>query len=492
MAQVNKRVKQRKDQPSRAKGGKPPRERTPLFICELPLSVTASQERTMLTRLEAARQVYNACLGEATRRVGLICQSKRFQHARALSKDDPARPAHFSEARAAYQFNEYALHAYAGKLRHSWLGQHLDSLTVQKIASRAYQAANKVLMGQARRVRFKGRNQMDSVEGKNNESGIRWCGDHVEWSGLILPALIDARDKVLSHGLTSRIKYVRLVRRKIGERNRFFCQLICEGTPYRKEHQTIGEGVVGLDLGPQTIAIVSEQQAVLQQFCPEVVPNAATLRRLDRKIDRQRRSNNPDNYDERGRVKRDKKRWHVSHRQRHTQALRREYHRKLAATRKRCHGQLAHRVLALGNQIHLEKLSYRAWQKRYGKSIALCAPALFVVRLCSLAESAGSTIVLINAQRAKLSQVCHCGAMVKKRLSQRHHFCTCGVQAQRDLYSAFLARFVQPDSSLLDAGQATSAWPSSEPVLQAAFEQAITHQPTSGRSNPSSFGVRPH
>ncbi len=490
MANTGKWAKQRKDQPPRAKDGTQKRERTPTFICEIPLRVTSPQERTLLTRLEAGRQVYNACLGEAKRRVALVRQSKRFQRACALPKGDPTRPARFAEARAAYQFNEYALHAYAGTLRRSWLGQHLDSLTVQKIASRAYQAANRLLLGQAKRVRFKGKNQMDSVEGKNNESGIRWCGNRVEWCGLRLPACLDPRDQVIAHGLASRVKYVRLVRRKIGENNRFFAQLVCEGTPYRKERHTLGEGVVGLDMGPRTIAIVSEQHAALQPFCPAVAPNAQALRRLNRKIDRQRRANNPDNYDDQGRIKRGKKRWQVSQRQYKIQALRREYYRRLAATRKRCHGQLAHQVLAEGNQIHLEKLSYRAWQKNYGRSVGLCAPGLFVAHLIRLAESAGGQVIQINARRARLSQSCHCGAVSKKRLSQRHHRCPCGVQAQRDLYSAFLAQFVDQTSSLLDAGRARAAWPTGEPLLQAAFEQATHYQPASGRTRPSSFGVR--
>ena len=180
------------------------------------------------------------------------------------------------------------------------------------------------------------------------------------------------------------------------------------------------------------------------------------LRRLDRKLDRQRRANNPANYDERGRVKRGPQRWKVSKRQRKVQARRREVHRKLAATRKRSHGQLAHRVLGMGSAFHLEQLSYRAWQKTYGKSVQLCAPGMFVERLSRLAASAGGTIVSINAWRARLSQTCHCGRIKKKARSQRWQVCPCGVSAQRDLFSAYLARFVDPETSLLDAGQAQS------------------------------------
>jgi hypothetical protein len=51
-------------------------KRTPSFVCEVPLRVSRAQERTLLARLEAARQVYNARLGQARRRVRLVRESK--------------------------------------------------------------------------------------------------------------------------------------------------------------------------------------------------------------------------------------------------------------------------------------------------------------------------------------------------------------------------------------------------------------------------------
>jgi putative transposase len=175
--------------------------RTPSFVCEVPLRVTPAQERILLARLEAARQIYNACLGEARRRVRLVQQSRAYQHACSLPRRDSTRRRLFAEARAAWDLTEYALHAYAGTLRHSWLGEHLDANTVQTLATRAYRAANQLLLGRARWVRFKGRHQLDTVEGKKATVGIRWCGDRVEWSGLVLPALLDPHDLVLSHGV---------------------------------------------------------------------------------------------------------------------------------------------------------------------------------------------------------------------------------------------------------------------------------------------------
>jgi putative transposase len=159
------------------------------------------------------------------------------------------------------------------------------------------------------------------------------------------------------------------------------------------------------------------------------------------------------------------------------QARRREVHRKLAATRKRSQGQLAHRVVGLGNIFHLEQLSYRAWQRTYGKSVQLCAPGMFVERLSRLAVSAGGTIVSINAWRARLSQTCHCGKRKKKARSERWHACPCGASAQRDLFSAYLARCVDLETSLLEAGQALEACPGWEPT-RAAGVRAGQREPT--------------
>src|SRR5260370_9825567 len=103
---------------------------------------------------------------------------------------------------------------------HAWLGDHLDSLTLQKLASRAYGAANRLLLGTARRVRFKGRHQLDTVEGKTNSSGIRSCHHHVEWQGLVLPARQHPPHPVLAHGLACPGKYVRWLRRKLGTPHR--------------------------------------------------------------------------------------------------------------------------------------------------------------------------------------------------------------------------------------------------------------------------------
>ena len=445
----------------------------------------------MLARLEAARQLYNACLGEALRRVKLIRQSKDFTLARSLKRNNPERKVLFKKAREQHDFSEYALHSYSTHIRHSWIGDHIDSNTAQKLATRAYKAVEKVLFGQSKKVRFKGKNQMDSVEGKSNKSGIKWKRDCVEWGGLQLQVLITTHDESVLHGLNSKVKYVRLVRRKVSGRNRFYAQLVCEGKPFIKPKNKLGTGDVGIDIGPSTIAIVSDGESHLKQFAAELDFEAARMRRLQRKMDRSRRANNLDNFNPNGTVKKGSNRWNNSKTYLNIRSSKANLERKLAAHRKSLHGELVNDILRTGNVFKLEKLSYKALQKLYGSSVGKRAPGMFVSHLKNKAERAGGQVVEIPTYNTKLSQTCQCGRVKKKTLKERVHQCECGVTAQRDLYSALLAKHIEPDTFVLQVSQLLDDWHSAQLRLQAAWRTATEIKPATGGILPSSFGRCP-
>src|SRR5215475_8993318 len=292
--------------------------------------------------------------------------------------------------RSEFGFAEYALHAFATQANTSWIADHVDANTAQTLASRAYHAANRVCVGQARKVRFRSKGRgLSSLEGKTNKQGIRFVlqpaheGNQgwLVWGEERISARIDWPDPVVLYGLLRhrRIKYVRLLRRKASSPRakgadrdgfRYYAQLTLEGVPSQKPKHPAGEGTVGLDLGPSTLAIVPRAgEARLGLFCAAISPRIATKRRLQRKLDRQRRANNPQNYDEQGRCKPGRKTWHDS--QGYTSTRRRVAHqeRKLAAQRKSLHGQLAHNIVAMGGTIITEQISYRAWQKQFGRSV---------------------------------------------------------------------------------------------------------------------------
>jgi putative transposase len=112
---------------------------------------------------------------------------------------------------------------------------------------------------------------------------------------------------------------------------------------------------------------------------------------------------------------------------------------------------------------------------------------MFVDKLRCKAERAGGEVIEFSTRSTKLSQTCHgCESLNKKKLSERTHVCACGVgPVQRDLYSGFLARFV--NSNILNKSQAEIAWPDAEPLLRGAL--LSLNQTASGKLRLASFGL---
>src|SRR5216683_7103447 len=140
--------------------------------------------------------------------------------------------------------------------------------------STAYQALNRVCVGEARRVPFKSQGRgLSSLENKRNDTGLRFVLHKPEegnrgfliWKDDQLEAVIDWENEVVAHGLRQRIKYARLLQRRASSERaagadtqgfRYVVQLALQGVPYRKKKHAVGNDIIGADLGPSTIALV--------------------------------------------------------------------------------------------------------------------------------------------------------------------------------------------------------------------------------------------
>src|SRR5438132_6257142 len=252
-------------------GAKQPKQKTPTFLLELPLQVEAGQAKRLRAHLEVGRQFYNAVLSEGQKRLRRMRADPAWQEARAIPRaQKQERRAAFSALREQYRFSEAGLHAYAKTARVSFLADHLDAVLAQTLATRAYQALNRVCVGKAKRVRFKSRRRrLDSIENKRNDTGLRFVlqkpeeghAGYLLWHGDQMRALIDWNDPVVKYGLDHRIKYARLIRRPTSSPRaqgadrhgyRYFVQLALEGVPYHKPKHPVGTDTIGLDLGPST------------------------------------------------------------------------------------------------------------------------------------------------------------------------------------------------------------------------------------------------
>src|SRR5258708_2407762 len=90
----------------------------------------------------------------------------------------------------------------------------------------------------------------------------------------------------------------------------------------------------------------------------------------------------------------------------------------------------------------------------------------------------------------KLSQYCHgCRAYAKKPLNQRFHECACSIgPIQRDLYSAFLAAYLDPPDFPPSSAQYHAYWESAELRLRAALER-LYQRAKEGQVLPRSVGI---
>lgn len=449
----------------------------------LPLILEKWQEDRLSKRFEIARQIYNTFIRAELKKLSQLTHSKEYQenqviisrcYENQLTKSNECKLALKKRSEMLKQagFTEYGFkHDIASFYRH--FSENIGSnVAVHCIASQAWTAFEKQLFGNGRFIHFKKRGDIHSLKGYSNSkrSGgveIIFRGDHIEWKGLHLPLKLDPNNRYETEMLKRHVKYVRILRRTGKTRDRWYAQLSLEGTPVIKTDPStgalihpIGCGPVGIDIGPQTIAVVSANTALLAELADQVQNIEHEKRLLQRKMDRSRRATNPDNYADNGTVKRGIKLTHnKSKRYLRMQKELAFLQQSQASIRKCQHNELANRLLSLGDRFYVEDMQWPALtrraketaisektgrykrKKRFGKSIANKAPATLITMLKLKCTALGLPGVIEVPTSVKASQYNHITQdYQKKTLNQRWNTMPDGRKIQRDLYSAFLLR----------------------------------------------------
>lgn len=420
------------------------------FVTTIPLRVLPGPASILRVRFNAARSLYNAMLGECQRRLRLMRESRAWRDARRMAKG-PARNAAFRECQKKFEYSAYALYRFIQSQRkYDPIGKHIDAHTAMAVAARAFAASERGLF-KGDRPKFRRAGELHSVEGINCKSSLRWTGDGIMWGKDIrLPAILDANDPVIAHGLSCRIAYSRIVCRQIRGRDRYFAQLVCDGKPYVKPKHRIAPGVVGVTVTPDSVIVAADAHAGSIPLAGGVEDISRQIKRLQRQESRQRFLNNPDNFVPGTKtIKKGAKKWFVSEAQKRVRAERADLQRRQAEHRKNEHGKLAHHILSAGDDIRLARMDFKAIQGRIGRTVARHAPADAVLAIKMFAEKLGVRYTEIPKTKVKAY---HRGR---------------GLTARRDILFAFLARYWAGDKP--DADCALEAWPGFCNILSAAF-----------------------
>ena len=153
--------------------------KTPSFILELELSVNSHEKAVLRKKLNIGRQIYNACLGESLKRLHKVQADKEYQFL-LTQKSSSERNARIKAICLSHGYTEYQLHAWASQCGAHFFGQ-VGSNEVQKLATRAFNAVEKIRFRKAKKVYFKGKDDLISVENKSNKSGLRWSNGKIIW-----------------------------------------------------------------------------------------------------------------------------------------------------------------------------------------------------------------------------------------------------------------------------------------------------------------------
>jgi len=459
------------------------KKQTPTYILTLPLVTTPHHEIIINKRFEIGRNIYNSVLGNAKKRYNLMLESKEYSSLKkklnatnkkyhkceikklksSINKERNELYKLRNNLYLKYKLTQYSLYKDVGPM-YKHFKDNIGSLEAQAIADRVWASIDKLLTGTGKTLHFKRYEELDSIQNKWNKSGLKFNTktNMVIWNDLEMPVFIKAKDKYAQSAIQDRVKYCRITRKLIRGRYKYYVQLAMKGYPPIKcnvetgeVRHSIGLGNVGLDIGARTLAISSNSEVRLLELCPEVENIQRVRTNLSRKLDRQRRANNPNNYNENGTIKRGiKLTWFDSKSYIRTKNKLRDIQRKQADIRKQSHNKLANYIISLGDRIFVETMSFSGLQrrskkttinaktgkfnkkKRFGKSLASKAPAKLIEIINQKSSYEGLEILKINTQKAKASQYNHLtDDYTKKDLKNRWNE---SIKVQRDCYSAFL------------------------------------------------------
>ena len=484
------------------------RSKSPSFVLTLKLNTNKADEHILNHRFWCAQQIHNALVRHCIKQITKLRSGKLYRELldsyikdkKAGRRDERVVKA-LNETRMSYGLSEFSLQSYATVLQKRYK-RDIDSGAAQKIATAVWESASSVLFGKGKRMHFRSFHDIDSIEGKSNNSGIRYINGRLEWNKKKIPVQHDKKDVYEELALRHRIKYCRIKRKVVGTKYHFYLELILEGIPPAKH--IMNEGRTGIDIGTSTIAAYSDDGAcILDELASGIEDIDKKKRALNRKMDRSRRAMNPQNYNEDGTVKKGRKKWKLSNTYRKDRMKYKELCRKRAAAVRQSHEALANKILEHGTTVMVEKMSFAGLakkakkternkkgkfkkKKRFGKSIQSRAPAMLISIIDRKLHYIGKEIIKVNTKKFRASQYNHVtDTYNKKKLSHRYAVID-GKRIQRDLYSAFL--IMNSDDTYLRTDRQKCIVTYQQFCLM--HDQCIRDLINSNRKYPSSMGLK--
>ena len=441
---------------------------TSSYVVEYELAFDNENPASVLDKLEKiAKAIYNDCLNECLKRYHKLIHDKKYQellNEYKTSNNKKELIKQLNDIVLSYGYSEYSMHEYVKKPYENF-NKKLGSHECQKLATRAYKAVERLRYHQADRVSFKSKYDSISIEGKSHKSKLHYCEDmFISYGKYKYKLKIKRNDQYAQLALIDIVKYVRIHSKTIRGKKCWFAQLIFKGCPPSKNRQ-YGDSskIQGIDIGTSTIAIVSNDETKLLELAPNCKENERMIRVLSRKLERSRRTTNPNNYNGDGTITKGKHNWYKSKNYLKNQTKLRDECRKLSVKRKQAHEILANQIIATSTDIRVEDMNFRSLQKRskkttvnkngkinskkrYGKTIKNRAPSMLLSIIDRKLQYKNLELKRVNTFKVKASQYNPIdGTYKKKKLKDRMIQLCEEIIVQRDLLSAYIIAHTNDD-----------------------------------------------
>ena len=475
------------------------RAQTPSYVVSTKVRLPESIANRLEKSFRISNSAYNEALSFGLKRFEALKQNPQYQDLlearrpvvaklaalkktkkkdKALSEQVKEYNDALFELQKAYSLTESELQKHLAQQRRKQGSpyQQFNAGEIQVIASQAYKTLEKVLFYQIKphKVRFRSKFDLDvSFRNRVNTTGTRLEPSnrkdiayrlyiHKTSTFVDIPVKAFNKYQQLSLLRCEKIKYVQIIRKTIRGKKIYYLQIVCQGFPTSKV--TKGQGVVGIDPGISTVAFASPSEVALVDLVPKnITQKEKLLKQLDRQIERCQRVNNPECYDECGKIKKGARFKRPSNRQLRLRNRRRKVYRSLSEERTKLQGQLVNRLVSQASTIKIEELNVKGLQKRsrdirinpktnrpfskkrFGKAIFRAAPSGFRTALKTRALQLGIDFEVISPKNVKPSQYNHITqTFEKKSLSTRVYDLSDDYpNVQRDLYSAFLIKHIE-------------------------------------------------
>jgi hypothetical protein len=475
------------------------RAQTPSYVISVKLHLPEQIEKHLEKSFHISNSVYNEGISIGLKRFEAMKRNPYYQEllkARRLAKTgiDKLKKAKkktkgliqqvklydkaLFELRKVYGLTEFDMSAYLCQQRRKEGSPYkqLAASEIQVIAQHVMKTLKKVLFYKIKphKIRFRSKYDLNvSYRNKTNKEATRLVLSnkkdiayrlyiHKKSTFVDIPIKAFNNYQQLSLMRSEKIKYVQIIRKTIRGKKIYILQIVCQGTPPSKV--TKGNEVIGIDPGISTVAFASQKETALVDLVPKnITQKEKHLKRLDQAIDRSRRVNNSECYNENGTIKKGARFKRPSNRQLRLRNQRRKTYRSLSEERTKLQGQLINRIVSQASSIKIEELNIKGLQKRsrdirinpktnrpfskkrFGKAIFRAAPSAFKTALETRARQLGIDFEIISPKNVKPSQYNHITqTFEKKPLSTRVYDLSDEYKnVQRDLYSAFLIGHIE-------------------------------------------------